>query len=127
MDHLHPHENVTEWSCSMLFPAIENFSCTTASILCRNLKFDAAQRIIADAKVLSNFNPKIPSGRYRLDLSNISERAVCEKLFLINTWEKSFMIKAERPDVSQHGNYENIRNFVFDSVSTPYVAFETLP
>jgi len=50
------------------------------------------------------------TGRYRLDLSESADYAVAERVLLVNAWETEVARIVGRPNVSQRGNYEMLRN-----------------
>eukprot|EP00929_Paragymnodinium_shiwhaense_P043445 TRINITY_DN2233_c0_g3_i1.p1 TRINITY_DN2233_c0_g3~~TRINITY_DN2233_c0_g3_i1.p1 ORF type:complete len:1506 (-),score=258.98 TRINITY_DN2233_c0_g3_i1:434-4951(-) len=60
-----------------------------------------------------------PSGRYRLDLSNTSDYIVALRLALIDSWEGAIQRKRELPDISQRGNWSQIRNEMHNMLPIP--------
>lgn len=63
------------------------------------------------------FNPSCPDGQYVLDAGIPSDRKTLDHLIIINQWERAQAIKRGRPDLSLHGDHENIRNCSVNGVS----------
>merc|ERR1719421_502024 len=63
------------------------------------------------------FNPECASAHYLLDLSDPPDRCLCDRLLLINEWEGRRAEAARRPDLSQYGNFENMRNCVLSDAA----------
>jgi hypothetical protein len=67
------------------------------------------------------------SGRYILDLAEPADYAVAENCLLVNAWESEVGRAIERPDVSQRGNYEMLRNESHNEVPFTYTRSWGLP
>eukprot|EP00931_Biecheleriopsis_adriatica_P088071 TRINITY_DN62460_c0_g1_i1.p1 TRINITY_DN62460_c0_g1~~TRINITY_DN62460_c0_g1_i1.p1 ORF type:complete len:1431 (+),score=262.42 TRINITY_DN62460_c0_g1_i1:137-4429(+) len=64
------------------------------------------------------FSPDNLTGHYSLDLSSPSDFVVAETCWLSCAWEAEVSKAAYRPDMSQRGNFETIRNQVHNK--TPF-------
>lgn len=62
-------------------------------------------------------NIENPTGSYSLDLANSADRAVGERLLLLDRWEAALDRKHGRRDISRHGNASHIRNEMFNGRS----------
>eukprot|EP00929_Paragymnodinium_shiwhaense_P038391 TRINITY_DN20285_c0_g1_i1.p1 TRINITY_DN20285_c0_g1~~TRINITY_DN20285_c0_g1_i1.p1 ORF type:complete len:1423 (-),score=317.21 TRINITY_DN20285_c0_g1_i1:250-4518(-) len=60
------------------------------------------------------------TGRFNLDLANPVDYIVAENCFLVNAWETEVARAQGRPDVSQRGNYEALRNELWNEASFTY-------
>jgi len=67
------------------------------------------------------------TGRYKLDLSEPSDCAVAENCLLVNAWEVEVGRLLGKPDVSQRGNYEMLRNEEHNEVPFTYTRDWALP
>lgn len=93
---------------SSLFPSVEGKS---SQLL---LLSGVEDRVAIDmGKKVANclwFQQMNPTGHYRLDLQHPSDHAVAETCLLVNTWEVEVVKSNGKPDVSQKGNFEMLRN-----------------
>jgi hypothetical protein len=71
---------------------------------------DERSRIRADLRTLALLNLRNPTNRYRLLLSNICDYVSAQRLQALAAFEARLQKKSGLPDVSQHGNFEPIRN-----------------
>eukprot|EP00928_Gymnodinium_smaydae_P044474 TRINITY_DN2966_c1_g1_i2.p1 TRINITY_DN2966_c1_g1~~TRINITY_DN2966_c1_g1_i2.p1 ORF type:complete len:1203 (+),score=307.87 TRINITY_DN2966_c1_g1_i2:465-3611(+) len=65
------------------------------------------------------WNPENPTGHYKLQLSNNSDRVVAEQLLLLDRWEAGIAKRNGYPDISQKGNRSLLRNETFMGKSLP--------
>ena len=64
------------------------------------------------------FIPKNPGDHYTLDLAKKYDRVILEKLLEINSHDVKYsMMKSQRRDTSQHGDWQNFRNTVYNEVA----------
>jgi len=56
------------------------------------------------------FNPSCPDGQYVLNVGMPSDRKLLDNLVITNQFERARAIQTGRPDLSQHGDHECIRN-----------------
>jgi hypothetical protein len=56
------------------------------------------------------FNAASPTGHYYMDLGNPSDRAMAERLFLLDRWEAVVDRRHKRPDTTATGNASHFRN-----------------
>ena len=73
------------------------------------------------------FNPKNPTGHYRLNLSIEFERMVATRLADVNNTEKLSSRLEGKLDLTQKGNWENFRNEMFDSEKFSYTSSWLIP
>jgi len=73
------------------------------------------------------FNPKNPTGRYRLHLGNPADRAACERVFVLASWEKARSFACGIPDTSRFGDREVVRNMTFTDQSNRPRAVRFMP
>mmetsp|Transcript_112506 Transcript_112506/g.195237 ORF Transcript_112506/g.195237 Transcript_112506/m.195237 type:complete len:1491 (+) Transcript_112506:137-4609(+) len=67
-------------------------------------------RMLKSCQPLTTFNCENPNAKYTLDLGKHAERAVAEKLLLLDRWESNMAQRKNLMDTSQRGNYSVIRN-----------------
>jgi len=73
------------------------------------------------------FQDTNPTGSYNLDLSIPVDYALAECCLLVNAWESESARCAGRPDLSQSGNFEMIRNEAYNDVPFVYSKDWLLP
>ncbi|CAE7176698.1 dfa3, partial [Symbiodinium necroappetens] len=73
------------------------------------------------------FQDTNPTGSYNLDLSTPVDYALAECCLLVNAWESESARCAGRPDLSQSGNFEMIRNEAYNDVPFVYSKDWLLP
>jgi hypothetical protein len=56
------------------------------------------------------FCPRVPDGRYELDIEAPVDHAVAEGMMLVNDWDKALANELDVMDLSQNGKYEGLRN-----------------
>lgn len=108
-----------------LFPSIRGRSAQL--LLLGNLK---AGDVVAVSKAIRPFlwfQEGNITGRYNLNLGEPSDYAVAENCLLVNAWESEVNRLNARPDVSQRGNYEMLRNESHNEVPFTYSRDWTLP
>eukprot|EP00746_Dinoflagellata_sp_MGD_P083267 gnl/MRDRNA2_/MRDRNA2_33167_c0_seq1.p1 gnl/MRDRNA2_/MRDRNA2_33167_c0~~gnl/MRDRNA2_/MRDRNA2_33167_c0_seq1.p1 ORF type:complete len:1298 (+),score=198.26 gnl/MRDRNA2_/MRDRNA2_33167_c0_seq1:115-4008(+) len=99
---------LAEFTVRQLFPAVEKMD---RMVLFDILKQpDAARRLRKEARTQFFFNPHNPTDSYELDVANPSDRAVGERLYIINVYEAALILEGDIPDTSQWGNGEGARN-----------------
>jgi hypothetical protein len=67
-----------------------------------------------DARAAYFFNSHNPTQRYRLDLSNAMEHSVAMRMQVITYFEAATTQLSKRPDISQQGDWEGVRNCMWD-------------
>mmetsp|Transcript_18546 Transcript_18546/g.34214 ORF Transcript_18546/g.34214 Transcript_18546/m.34214 type:complete len:1515 (+) Transcript_18546:87-4631(+) len=67
-------------------------------------------RVLDRVRPLLTFNIENPNAHYVLDLFNHAEHSVAEQLLLLDRFECSIARQQQRLDVSQRGNYSQVRN-----------------
>jgi len=72
-------------------------------------------RVQEKGKWLLSLNLFAPTGHYDLHLHNPADRAVAERLLLLNRWENMVWFANGHMDISQHANQKNIRNEVYNN------------
>eukprot|EP00397_Hematodinium_sp_SG-2012_P004257 GEMP01004268.1.p1 GENE.GEMP01004268.1~~GEMP01004268.1.p1 ORF type:complete len:1212 (+),score=221.92 GEMP01004268.1:127-3762(+) len=94
-----------------LLPTLSNSAVLISSQFSRRLVFDA-ERTGAQSSFQACvrwFNPLHCDGHYRLETC-ADRDAVWERLRILSTWMQLRAVRLALVDVSQHGNYESIRN-----------------
>jgi Ran GTPase-activating protein (RanGAP) involved in mRNA processing and transport len=64
------------------------------------------------------FDSANPTGHYKVDLSDRYDRLLAIELTAINREERQVVMKEGRPDLSQHHNYEFLRNVFYTAVGS---------
>eukprot|EP00929_Paragymnodinium_shiwhaense_P021722 TRINITY_DN14095_c0_g1_i1.p1 TRINITY_DN14095_c0_g1~~TRINITY_DN14095_c0_g1_i1.p1 ORF type:complete len:1498 (-),score=371.28 TRINITY_DN14095_c0_g1_i1:213-4706(-) len=98
-----------------LLPAVTDLRYRLPFIKISNLKTEqhlAEHRIRQQVRDLLWLNLRNPNGHYRLDLSNSCDNAVAVRLQALVRFERLLQVEAERPDVSQKGTHEPVRNML---------------
>eukprot|EP00746_Dinoflagellata_sp_MGD_P164329 gnl/MRDRNA2_/MRDRNA2_92900_c0_seq1.p1 gnl/MRDRNA2_/MRDRNA2_92900_c0~~gnl/MRDRNA2_/MRDRNA2_92900_c0_seq1.p1 ORF type:complete len:1387 (+),score=271.12 gnl/MRDRNA2_/MRDRNA2_92900_c0_seq1:56-4216(+) len=88
---------------------------------------EIADRSRKRARSLFFFNPENPTGRYAFDLLLPVDHSTAERVLTINLWLKFQAYVMNRPDVSQHGDHECIRNACLDRDPFAYNSHWVLP
>lgn len=91
-----------------LFHAIDESDTTVLFSLLKNQ--EQAKKARTDAARFFFFNTKNPTGRYKLDLHNACDNGCAEHLRVINFFDREVWLSQKKPDISQHGNSEGVRN-----------------
>ena len=73
------------------------------------------------------FNSKNPTGHYRLNLSIEFERLVAVRVAEVNNTEKLAQRLEGKLDLTQKGNWENLRNETFDGEKFVYTSSWPIP
>lgn len=86
-------------------------------------------QVLQSASRLMYFNVQNPTGHYRLDLSNPAEYSVAESLVLLDSWETAIKRGRGKVDVSQKGNWSQVRNPIFcdHALKAPIITEWLLP
>mmetsp|Transcript_116869 Transcript_116869/g.201958 ORF Transcript_116869/g.201958 Transcript_116869/m.201958 type:complete len:1461 (-) Transcript_116869:100-4482(-) len=92
----------------LLFPAVGDLGETLPMEVLRNRQ--ESSKVRADIRNVCMLNLRNPTGRYTLQLSNPCDRACVSRLQAVSAFEQQLQKAEGRPDVSQHGNYEPVRN-----------------
>lgn len=109
-------ELATELVC-LLFPCIRSRKHQLA--LLQQVEPAKAKKVGDSLRGLLWFQDANPTGSYNLDLSAPPDYALAEACLLVNAWESESARCAGRPDLSQSGNGEMIRNEAYND--TPFV------
>jgi hypothetical protein len=83
--------------------------------------------VAKEVKVCLWFQEGNMTGRYNLDLSKPADYTVAENCLLCNAWESEVARAQGRPDMSQRGNYETLRNEAWNEVPFTYDRGWSLP
>lgn len=67
------------------------------------------------------------TGKYRLNLAEPADAAVAESCLLVNAWEVEVSRLSGRPNVSQRGNWEMLRNERYEDLPFKYTRAWILP
>jgi hypothetical protein len=95
-------------ACNHLIPTMENLDPGRVFAIMRDPS--SAEITKAECRYFVQFNPHAMTNRYELLLSLPPDRALAERCFALNLWEKIRNEAAQGPDRSQLGDYGNIRN-----------------
>mmetsp|Transcript_96319 Transcript_96319/g.176556 ORF Transcript_96319/g.176556 Transcript_96319/m.176556 type:complete len:1441 (-) Transcript_96319:2-4324(-) len=83
---------------------------------------EMVRQVKEECRSLLYFNALHPDGHYELNLPNKVDRSTAQRCIVISNWVRTQAITKGRPDLSEHGNYECLRNtktgmrtVVFDS------------
>jgi hypothetical protein len=101
-------KEVAQTIVQALFPSVEGKSSQLMLLSCLSERW--APVLAKDVQNCLWFQALNPSGAYRLDLMIPSDYAVAETCLLVNTWEAELSKAQGKPDTSQKGNYEMLRN-----------------
>jgi hypothetical protein len=74
---------------------------------------DVGRMFRRDARTAYFFNISNPTNRYQLNLSNPMEHSVATRLQVTAQFEAATAKLSKKPDISQHGNYECVRNVLW--------------
>ncbi|CAE8610859.1 unnamed protein product, partial [Polarella glacialis] len=80
-------------------------------------------KMLRNLKDFSLFNPESPTGHYVLDLGISASSYVVEALSLLDRWETSLARKKGLPDVSENGNFSNVRNVKYNGANLEAASF----
>lgn len=83
--------------------------------------------VCVQTKNILLFNAKHPDGHYFLNLANYSDAGVAQRLIILTCWEKRRSVARSMADVSQHGNYESIRNAKHMGINFAFQSDWSLP
>mmetsp|Transcript_57680 Transcript_57680/g.178703 ORF Transcript_57680/g.178703 Transcript_57680/m.178703 type:complete len:367 (-) Transcript_57680:84-1184(-) len=72
--------------------------------------WEAEPKARLDVRQVLFLNLRNPTGRYSLGLANPCDRAAALRLQALCAFESKLLAAQGRPDVSQHGNYQPVRN-----------------
>lgn len=101
----------------LLFPCIRSRKHQLA--LLKQVEPARVKKVSDAVRGLLWFQDANPTGNYNLDLSIPPDYALAEACLLVNAWESESARSAGRPDLSQSGNGEMIRNEAYND--TPFV------
>eukprot|EP00929_Paragymnodinium_shiwhaense_P086776 TRINITY_DN47210_c0_g1_i1.p1 TRINITY_DN47210_c0_g1~~TRINITY_DN47210_c0_g1_i1.p1 ORF type:complete len:1295 (+),score=272.31 TRINITY_DN47210_c0_g1_i1:211-4095(+) len=76
-------------------------------------------QVLRRTEICRGFNPQNPTGHYRLNLAQAGDRAVAERLLLLDRWEAGVARRKELVDVSARGNRSFLRNELFQAQPLP--------
>jgi len=81
-----------------------------------------------EARACFFWNVRLPTNNYTLELGNPMDRAVAERLFVVNYFDAmTSRERKDQPDTSQHGNWEGVRNFLWEGARQTSLIMYTLP
>ena len=66
------------------------------------------------------FNSSHCDGRYRLDLANYSDRALLDRIMLIDAWHSMLRQSEGKIDLSEFGNWRNLRACRYNKIPIQY-------
>lgn len=116
---------LTMYIVEHLYPCVEASERT--AILDVVKRPEIAEQSRKKARSLFFFNPSNPTGRYAFDLLLPVDHSTAERLLTTNTWQKFQAFVMNRPDISQHGQHECIRNACLDRDRFAYESRWVLP
>ena len=109
----------------LLFPCIRSRKNQLA--LLQQVEPAKVKKVADSVRGLLWFQDANPTGSYNLDLSMPPDYALAEACLLVNAWESEAARCAGRPDLSQSGNGEMIRNEAYNDVPFVYSKDWLLP
>lgn len=118
-------EIAAEVAC-VLFPSVRGRSAQLM-LLGNNAHVRSSKKVLAAVSSAMWFQEGNLSGRYRLNLAEPADCAVAENCLLVNAWEAEVGRILGKPDVSQRGNYEMLRNEEHNEVPFTYTRDWFLP
>eukprot|EP00746_Dinoflagellata_sp_MGD_P121423 gnl/MRDRNA2_/MRDRNA2_56604_c0_seq1.p1 gnl/MRDRNA2_/MRDRNA2_56604_c0~~gnl/MRDRNA2_/MRDRNA2_56604_c0_seq1.p1 ORF type:complete len:1993 (-),score=321.99 gnl/MRDRNA2_/MRDRNA2_56604_c0_seq1:67-6045(-) len=99
-----------------IIPCLPNLELS--SVLDLVPKKNQQRMVLKEIQKWIYFNPSNPTGRYILDLTRTTDYTMAEHCLLINSWHRFIAEKTlELPDLSQHGDGENLRNCAMNKTS----------
>lgn len=104
--------NPSEVVCK-LFPSFSSFVVDRCLLLMHARSISDVTHVLGNVSKLMFFNVENPTGHYRLDLSNPADYSVAESLVLLDSWESALKQGHGKVDVSQKGNWSQVRNPIF--------------
>lgn len=113
MKYLCRNEELTGEIIQRLLGAVEGGVGARYLTLGLNRELVAYVRTLSRVKCLVKFNPQNPNGHYKLNMERHVEKALAERLLLLDRWESGVSLKLGHLDISQRGNNSVIRNEEF--------------
>lgn len=101
-------------TCVQLLPCLIGPKDIREAMLCTHNLAELV-RVQEKGKWLLCLNVFCPTGHYHLHLHNPSDRAVAERLLLLNRWENMVWFGNGHMDISQHANQKNFRNEIYNN------------
>jgi len=90
-------------------------------IMLKEVQKSNVERVANAIRTVLWFQEGNPTGSYNLDLSQPTDYFLAQSCLLLSAWECESSRYSGRPDVSQHGNGEMIRNEAFNEA--PFVLY----
>jgi hypothetical protein len=116
---------ITSQICSALFSSISSRS--SQLMILGQLSSSVAPLIAKEVSKCLWLQEGNLSGKYCLDLLRPADYWVAENCLLVNAWETEVSRLSQNPDVSQRGNFEMLRNEMYNEEPFSYTREWCLP
>jgi len=103
-------------ACTALLPCLVDAKQVRRLIM-KTAGIYGCMQVHNNALSLLSFIAENPTGHYNLLLEDPVRRTTAVNLLLLNRWEVLLVRRANRPDISQLGNWKNLRNVMYQHVS----------